>query len=103
MAVRLDPYKKLNTKLVRRVPGIRTAVYGHAQEIGTKAEARLAAHRRPFDATTSSVTVTRGTVDSFINLEDTGEGAIGIEFGYRAENGRIVHGLHIITGAAGLA
>jgi hypothetical protein len=49
------------------------------------------------------VTVSQGTVDSFINLEDDGGGAIGIEFGYRAENGKIVHGLHIITGAAGLA
>lgn len=103
MGVKLDPYTILNLKLVRRVPGIGENVYQQAVQIKNKAQQRLEAHRFPLDETISYVDVSRGTVDSFINLNDSGGGAIGIEFGYRAENGNIVHGLHIITGAAGLA
>lgn len=102
MGVRMRPYKEVNLK-VSHLKGVVAAVYGQAEKIATKAEMRLADHRKPDDDTSSSIDVTRGTTDSFINLNDDGGGAIGIEFGYRAENGRIVHGLHIITGAAGLA
>ena len=102
MSVRMRPYREVNLK-VSHLKGVTNAVYGQAEKIAAKAEIRLAAHRLPGDDTVSSIDVTRGTVDSFVNLEDTGGGAIGIEFGYRAENGKIVHGLHIVTGAAGLA
>ena len=104
MSVRMRPYKEVNLK-VSNLKGVGNAVYDKAEQIGTKAELRLAAHRDPSDDTVSSIEVARGAkgVDSFISLEDTGAGAIGIEFGYRAENGKIVHGLHIVTGAAGLA
>ena len=104
MGVKLYSWRRVN-KIVSNLPGVGTAVYEQAVTIGGKAERRLATHRHPFDDTMSSVDVTRGTggVDSFINLNDTGGGAVGIEFGYRAENGKIVHGLHIVTGAAGLA
>ncbi len=102
--VKLNSWTSINTT-VSHLKGVGNAVYDKAEQIGTKAELRLAAHRDPTDDTVSKVEVRRGTqgVDSFITLEDTGEGAVAIEFGYRAENGKIVHGLHIITGAAGLA
>lgn len=102
MAVIMRPWSEVNLK-VSHLPGVGAAVYEHAQKIAAKAEVNLAAHRYPGDDTMSFIDVTRGTVDSFVNLEDTGTGALGIEFGYRAKNGKIVHGLHIITGAAGLA
>ena len=102
MSVQLNSWTAINTT-VSHLPGVRDAVHDKAVQIAGKAEQRLSLHRKPDDDTSSEVTVTQGTVDSFINLEDDGGGAIGIEFGYRAENGKIVHGLHIITGAAGLA
>lgn len=102
MAVHMNSWTAVNTT-VARLPGVINAVHDAAVDIAAKAEVRLAAHRFPGDATMSFIDISRGTVDSFVNLEDTGTGALGIEFGYRAENGRIVHGLHIITGAAGLA
>ena len=95
-------YKLVNT-IVARLPGVVDAVHDNANAIAKKAEGRLMAHRYPGDYTTSSVDVSQGTVDSFINLDDNGGGAMAIEFGYRADNGTIVHGLHIVTGAAGLA
>jgi hypothetical protein len=100
----MRPWSEVNLK-VSNLKGVGNAVYDEATKIAAKAEVRLTAHRKPDDDTSSSIDVARGTkgVDSFIVLEDDGGGAIGIEFGYRAENGRIVHGLHIITGAAGLA
>lgn len=102
MGVTMNPWSDVN-RTVARLPGVKAAVYEEAVKIATKAEQRLSLHHRPDDDTSSSVDVSRGTVDSFINLNDDGGGAMGIEFGYRAENGRIVHGLHIVTGAAGLA
>lgn len=102
MGVYLIPWTPMN-RAVSHLHGVRGAVYEKAVAIKVKAEARLEAHRYPVDDTVSYVDVSRGTVDSFINLNDTGGGAAGIEFGYRAENGKIVHGLHIVTGAAGLA
>jgi hypothetical protein len=102
MAVHMNSWTAVNTT-VARLPGVREAVFESANKIAAKAEQRLSAHRKPDDDTSSSIDVSRGTVDSFINLDDDGGGAMGIEFGYRAENGKIVHGLHIITGAAGLA
>ena len=102
MAVIMNAWSDVN-RTVARLPGVRTAVFEEANKIAAKAEQRLSAHRKPDDDTSSSIDVSRGTVDSFINLDDDGGGAMGIEFGYRAENGRIVHGLHIVTGAAGLA
>ena len=102
MAVIMNGWTPIN-RTVSHLPGVRAAVYGEAVKIAAKAEQRLSAHRKPDDDTSSSVDVSRGTVDSFVNLDDDGGGAMGIEFGYRAENGRIVHGLHIVTGAAGLA
>ena len=102
MTVRLYSWTAINT-IVSHLDGVINSVHDNATKIAAKAEQRLSIHRKPDDDTSSTVTVTQGTVDSFINLDDDGGGAAGIEFGYRAENGRIVHGLHIITGAAGLA
>ncbi len=108
MGVSMKPWRTVNTIVANR-PGVGNAVYAKAQQIGAKAEGRLLLHDAEFpeDTTEASVTVTRGSkrVDSFISLEDTGGevAAMSIEFGYRAVNGRIVHGLHIVTGAAGLA
>jgi hypothetical protein len=58
-------------------------------------------HRYYKDNNAAEITMSRGDVDSFVNLEDPA--AIPIEFGWRTSKGKFVPGLHIITGAAGLA
>lgn len=70
----------LNEILVRR-PGIRAETMFHANLIGAIAHVRLAAHHqnniddpRP----DSSVSVSRGTVDAFVSLDDPDGGAMAI-------------------------
>lgn len=90
--------------VVSHLPGVKAAVYFEARDIGARAEARLAMHKTTGNA---SISVTRGDVDSFVNLEDPA--ALSIEFGhwvggkYRRSTPKYVPGLYIITGAAGLA
>ncbi|WP_231951406.1 DUF5403 family protein [Nocardia terpenica] len=96
--------QKAMNQVVSHVDGVKDAIGDEAKEIGSRAEARLAGHRRSGRA---QVTVTNGDVDSFVNLEDPA--ALSIEFGhmvkgkYETEEPKYVPGLYIITGAAGLA
>jgi hypothetical protein len=103
MAVQLIGDKAMN-HVVSHIDGVRAAVYGEAVEIHGRAETRLAAHKHSGRA---KVTVTRGDVDSFVNLDD--KAAMSIEFGhmvkgkFEGKGQSYVPGLYIITGAAGLA
>lgn len=72
--------EELNEILVRR-KGIREATLFHANLIGAVAFTRLAAHHQnniDDPRKDSSVSVSRGTVDSFVNLDDSDGGAIPI-------------------------
>ncbi|GAB4584404.1 DUF5403 family protein [Nocardia sp. IFM 10818] len=102
MGVRLIGEKAMN-QVISHLDGVKGAAAAEANEIGSRAESRLAGHRRSGRA---KVTVTHGDVDSFVNLEDPA--AMSIEFGhmvkgkYETEEPKYVPGLYIITGAAGL-
>lgn len=77
MAVTINP--RCND-IVAHLHGVTGAVHDTAQEGADRAEAVLAAHRYQGH---SRITVTRGDVDSFVNLDDTrGEhAAAAIEYG----------------------
>lgn len=53
--------------IVAHLPGVRGAVYRQANEGAAVARGVLAAHRQEGHA---SITVTRGELDAFVNLED---------------------------------
>lgn len=80
------PPDEVYQRIVRRVPGIGTAVHGEALEIGARATARLAPHNANSDRTRepgesrSYIKVERGDiVDSFVQLNDADQGAFQIE------------------------
>lgn len=83
--------------LIAHMPGVTDAVHDAAQENAAGAKARLAAHR---DTGAAEVTVTRGAVDSFVNLDDPA--ALSIQFGhfvkgkFETEDPKYVPGLYIL-------
>lgn len=93
--IELLPRKQMNKK-ISHLPGVRGAVYEHAQEIGRIADGRLAPHRKTGAA---HIEVSRGTVDAFASLVD--EAALSIEFGHylgsqaRGLDRQFVRGLHL--------
>lgn len=86
--------------IVAHLPGVKAAVYEKAQSGAGKAEAVLNAHRYQGH---SRITVTRGDVDSFVNLDDTrGEhAAAAIEYGRPFVEGRggPTQGVHALGAA----
>ncbi len=88
--------------IISSIDGVHDAVVDHANASARRGKSRLAQHRHDGD---SKVTVTEGSVDAFVNLDDTaGEwAAAAIEFGHRAggANGKYVPGLYIISKATG--
>jgi hypothetical protein len=99
---RLISQKAMN-RVVSHLDEVKSEVAEKALEVGLRAEARLAGHRRTGRA---QVTVTQGDVDAFVNLEDPA--VLSIEFGHMVKGKfetdvpKYVPGLYIITGAAGL-
>lgn len=93
-------------KIVAHTPGVRAEVYSAAQDIAAEAETNLLAHRDTTNNTDHEITISRGTVDSFVNLE--GPAPAAVEFGHfhgtgSSENtARFVPGLYILHRAAGL-
>lgn len=102
MSVQLIGWTAMN-HVVSHIEGVKASVRAEAEEVHAKAEARLARHRNTGAA---DVSVSQGDVDSFVNLDDPA--ALSIEFGhfvkgkYEDDTPKYVHGLYIITGAAGL-
>jgi hypothetical protein len=102
MAVKLIGRKAMNL-VISHLDGVVEAVAEEAKEIGVRASARLAMHRKTGAA---QVSVTHGDVDSYVNLDDPA--AMSIEFGhmvkgkFEEDEPQFVPGLYIITGAAGL-
>jgi hypothetical protein len=85
--------------IVAHLPGVRAAVYDTAQDGAAKARAILSAHRYQGH---SQITVTRGAVDSFVNLDDTRgqHAAAAIEYGRSGgENGPATQGVGALAGA----
>jgi hypothetical protein len=74
--------------IVAHQPGVRAAVHAVALEKAAVARGILAAHR---DQGHAQITVTRGSLDSFVSLTDTrGDvAAAAIEFGNRYGGGGI--------------
>lgn len=87
--------------LVAHLPGVAGAVWAKGQAIGKTAQSRLEMHRFYGDDSQSEIEMERRYPDALVSLVDEAAGAI--EFGSRRPNGRFVHGLYIVTGAAGLA
>lgn len=100
--VKLIGWTAMN-RVISHEEGVKAAVHQRAATIAGKAEAKLLRHR---DTGAAKVTVTKGDVDSFVNLED--KAALSIEFGhwvrgkYETHEPKYVPGLYILTGAAGL-
>jgi hypothetical protein len=85
-------------KDVAHLGGVVNAVYARALVAEGVARAKLSARR---DTGASYINVTRGDVDSFLNLNDPGGGALQIEFGRTGAMGKggAFQGVFAITGA----
>jgi hypothetical protein len=95
VTIRLFGDKTVN-RIVSRLPGVKDAVKDHSEQIGRRAEARLAAHRKTGD---TRVGVDHSGRDSVVFLDDTrgAKAALSIEFGTGDSEG-----LYVLYGAAGL-
>lgn len=82
---------------VAHLPGVRLAVSAKAEEGAARARAILGAHRKTGK---SSIDVTHGELDSFVNLNDPGGDAMSIEFGRTGARGHgRSQGVHALGGA----
>lgn len=80
---------------------VQARLRAHAQKIAAKARGILAAHR---DTGSHSINYEGHTSDKYGHIDHyvvmEGPAPISVEFGHRAENGRWVMGLYILTIAA---
>lgn len=85
-------------KLISHMPGVRRKIVSTARAGAARAAAILAAHYHSGD---SEITVTYGTVDAFVNLDDTrGQRAAGaIEYGRKKGRGGGSSGIHALRSA----
>ena len=85
---------------VAHLPGVIGAVYDTAKDGGRRAEALLRAHRAEGH---TRITVDRGSVDSFVALDDTRgqRAAAAIEFGRSGGPTGAMQGLFILRRAFG--
>lgn len=96
-AVKLLPTKAFN-RTIAHLDGVIAAVAAEAAAGKARAESILAANGHG-PAPHSHITVSHGSVDSFVNLVDPGGAAAAIEFGHTTKSGHAVQGVHAITGA----
>jgi hypothetical protein len=85
-------------ELVAHLQGVIGAVHDTAEAGGSRAEAILAAHRAEGH---SRITVTRGSVDSFVSLDDTrgDRAAAAIEYGRSGGRTGPTQGVFALGGA----
>lgn len=97
MAIQLINQFDMNT-VVSHLPGVKAAVFAKADEGAARATAILAAHRHHGD---SQITITRGDVDAFVNLDDTRgqRAAAAIEYGRSGGRGGPSQGIHALRRA----
>lgn len=84
--------------IVAHLPGVKAAVYDKAQDGASRASAVLAAHHYEGH---SKITVTRGTTDAFVNLDDSrgDHAAAAIEYGRTTGRGGSTQGVHALGAA----
>lgn len=84
--------------IVAHLPGVKAEVYATAQKGAGRAEGILAAHRYEGH---SRITVTRGSLDAFVSLDDTrgDHAAAAIEFGRSGGRGGATQGVHALSRA----
>ena len=97
---RVTIYVQQCREVPAHTPQVKRKLDQVADRIAGRARAKLAAHRKSGDA---RIERSSGTVDEFVSLVDRrrrgGPAAAAIEFGHIARNGRVVRGLHILTGS----
>jgi hypothetical protein len=83
---------------VAHMAGVKAAVYEAAKGGAARAEAVLTAHRHQGHA---RITVTRGSVDAFVNLDDTRgqRAAAAIEYGRSGGRGGPTQGIYALRSA----
>lgn len=81
-----------------KLPGVRSTLARTAKGGAARAEAILAAHRYRGHA---RITVTRGALDYFVNLDDTRgqSAAAAIEYGRKGGRGGVSSGIHALRSA----
>lgn len=81
-----------------KLPGVRAKIKTTAQAGAARAAAILAAHRHSGDA---EINVTYGTLDAFVNLDDTRgqRAAAAIEYGRRGGKRGRSAGIHALRSA----
>lgn len=100
MAVEMFSDKEVNT-IVANLPGVVNAVHNAANEMGRRAETKLAAHHH--DGYTKIEVEIEG-VDATVSVVDTDHrtsnvpSSAAIEYGHDTKSGKHVPGLHLITG-----
>lgn len=97
MSLRLIPQKRMN-EVVSHLPGVRGAVRAKAKEGAGRARGVLAAHRYQGH---SRITITYGSVDAFVNLDDTRgqRAAAAIEFGRSGGSRGASQGIYALRSA----
>lgn len=93
--VKLLPSKQFN-KTVAHLTGVIAAVAAEAGRGAARADAILSGHHY---TGATHITVSHGSVDSFVNLVDPGGAAAAIEFGHVSKTGKAVQGIRAISGA----
>jgi len=99
--VTLIPQRDMSKHLAQD-DSVQDALKSHAKKVMHVAEALLAAHRKTGSHSIKyeghRSTTPFGHIDHYVIME--GPAPISVEFGHRAENGRWVHGLYIMTRAS---
>lgn len=94
------PRQDLNAALAK-MDVVQDRLENHAKKIKAAAEVLLAAHRKTgahrIEVESRTSDIKFGHIDWYVLL--VGPAPISVEFGHRAENGRWVNGLYIITRA----
>lgn len=98
MAVELYYGEKMMNQIISHLDGVSDEVHDVAKQRAAQSRALLAGHR---DTGNAEITVTRGDVDSFVNLVDPA--ALSIEFGhwvkgkYERDTPKFVPGIYVLT------
>lgn len=89
------------SKVISKMDPVQDALESHAKKVASVARALLAPHRRTgahgVDYIGHEKAIKFGHIDHYVIM--SGPAPISVEFGHRAENGRWVHGLYIMTRA----
>lgn len=95
--VELISNQAMNNK-ISHLPGVKAAVLEKAKQGAAKAEAVLTEHRHQGH---SRITVTRGSVDAWVSLDDTRgqRAAAAIEYGRSGGRGGPTRGINAIGSA----